>query len=101
MQSTQTKANDGLVFLAPSNGVKITIQIICTTILLYTIYLSYYLVEPVMDGMTPASEHDERFSEQSTPVVVAGGTVALVCAVYVFMTLKDTKLRYFDDGNIE
>lgn len=97
MQTAQTTTSDRLVFLAPSNGVKITIQIICTVVLLYSIYLSYHLVEPVMDGMTPASKHKDRFDEQSTPVVIAGGVVMLVCAAYVFMTLKETKLTYFDE----
>lgn len=94
----QTIQGDGLVFLAPSNGVKITIQILCTTLLLYAVYLSYFIVEPIMDGMTPASQNEGRFDEQSTPVALLGVFVMLVCGVYVFMTLKNTKLKYFDDG---
>lgn len=76
-------------------GQKVTVQIMVTIVLVYAVFTAYRHTDAVMDGMAPASQYpDKRFDEQPTAVVLAGGFLAFICAAYVFITLRDTKMTY-------
>lgn len=98
IDNTHTHTPDRLCFLAPTGGTKVSIQILCTLLVIYAVFHAWWVTEDCMDGMTVVSKHpSERFDEQSTPVVIAGGFVLFICAAYVFLCLQHCNLGIFDN----
>lgn len=98
ISTAHTHTPDRLCFLAPTGGTKVAIQIICTLVMAYAIFYAWRITEDCMDGMAVVSKHpSEKFDEQSTPVVIAGGFVLFICAAYVFVCLKHCNLGIFDN----
>lgn len=78
-------------------GQRVGGQILIVVTLFYAMYMTYMKTDDVRNGMAPASVHPlERYDEQPTAVVLLGGFLAMICTAYVFITLRDCKLGYFE-----
>ena len=78
-------------------GQRVMVQITISLVFIYAVFTAYKHTDIVMDGMAPASQYpDKRFDEQPTAVVLIGAFLAFVCASFVFITLRDTKMGYLN-----